>query len=60
MAYYFPVKGIWKLIKIAIEKIDTPEIISRIRLILKYPLWQMSGIFGLLMVSLMIFIDNII
>lgn len=60
MAYYFPVKGIWKLIKIAIEKIDTPEKISRIRLILKYPLWQMSGIFGLLMVSLMIFIDNII
>ncbi|KAA0002000.1 MAG: hypothetical protein FE048_04615 [Thermoplasmata archaeon] len=54
-AYSFPVKGIWKLIKISIQKIEMTEKIAGIRELLNYPIWQMSGIVGLFIISLMIF-----
>ena len=57
-AYSFPLKGIWKLIKISIEEIEIVEKISRIRELLNYPIWQMTGIVGLLVASFIIFLTS--
>lgn len=55
-AYSFPVRGIWKLIKIAIERAEIVEKIAKMRKMLNYPLWQMSGIMSLLIISVIVFV----
>ncbi len=56
IAYYLPVRGIWRLIKICIKEKEIKEKILRIKGMLNYPIWQVSGIIGLLLVSLLIFL----
>ena len=55
-AYSFPLKGIWKLIKISIEEVEITVKISRIRKLLNYSAWQTTGIVGLFIVSFIIFL----
>jgi hypothetical protein len=54
-AYYTPLKGIWDLIMISSNKDTIEEIMERIKTRLNYPRWQASGIFGLSIISVIIF-----
>jgi len=56
IAYSFPLKGTWKLIKISIGKEELMEKISRIKKMLNYAAWQMAGVIGLFIISFIIFI----
>lgn len=58
-AYSLPIKGIWRMIKISIGKGEIMDKIAKIKGMLNYPFWQMSGIVGILIVSIIIFVMKI-
>jgi hypothetical protein len=58
-AYYLPLKGIWKFIKISLDESNEEKIIINIKKRLNYPLWQLTGILGITLITSLFFIWKI-
>jgi 4-hydroxybenzoate polyprenyltransferase len=55
ISYYTPVKGIWDLIMISSGRETIEQKMNMIKNRLNYPRWQASGIFGLMVISIIFF-----
>ena len=60
LAYYLPLKGTWKFIKISLQNNTTEHKIASIKKQLNYPIWQFTGILGVTFISTLFFIWKII
>jgi len=58
-AYYLPLKGTWKFIKISLQNITIEQKISSIKKQLNYPIWQFTGILGVTFIVTLYFIWKI-
>ena len=55
LSYYTPIKGIWDLIMISSGRESIEQRMTMIKNRLNYPRWQASGLFGLMIISLIFF-----
>ena len=60
ITYYFPLKGIWKFLKLSLRDISIEDKITLIRKQLNYPIWQLTGILGVTFISTLFFIWKIV
>jgi len=56
LTYSIPLRGLRDLIKISEINIDTKQTMDRIKSRLNYPKWQISGILGLAILSILFFV----
>jgi 4-hydroxybenzoate polyprenyltransferase len=55
MAYYIPLKGTWDLIKISLIDETIEEKMMMIKKRLNHPVWQLSGVVGVILISIIFF-----
>ena len=60
LAYYIPLKGTWKFIKISLQNKTAEQKISLIKKQLNYPVWQLTGVLGVTFIATLFFIWKIV
>ena len=60
IAYYLPLKGTWKFIKVSLRDLTEDHKILHIKKHLNYPIWQLSGILGITFITSLFFIWKIV
>jgi 4-hydroxybenzoate polyprenyltransferase len=60
LAYYIPLKGTWKFIKITLQNKTAEQKISLIKKQLNYPVWQLTGVLGVTFIATLFFIWKIV
>jgi len=55
MAYYMPLKGTWDLIKISLVDETIEQKMMMIKKRLNHPFWQLSGVIGVILISIIFF-----
>ena len=60
LAYYIPLKGTWKFIKISLQNKTAEQKISLIKKQLNYPVWQLTGVLGVTFIATLFFVWKIV